>query len=247
MRKSLIVVENFYRDPFSVREYALRQHYYYPYQPDSDVASGRVRPSWMTSWFKSANECPFKSSAPLIDSLEQATGEKIDRDHWNLDFPINSEGKAAQDCRTRSRSCLWNCSFHLKPETKQELGEGVHNHVVDGWNSVGEHGWAGLIYFSLRAPLSGGLKLWRNRDRTKDLDWMTPKENWELVDDIGNVFNRLILCRGNIPHSGAAGWGSDSKDGRLYQTFFFKVLRPRLAKGLELESREFSADLERVY
>jgi hypothetical protein len=123
-----------------------------------------------------------------------------------------------------ARSCFWNCCFHLKPETYQPLGEGVHNHVTDIWNSVGENGWAGLIYLSLNAQLDGGLKLWRNRNPARNYDWMTPRDNWEQVDDFGNVFNRLILTRGNVPHSGAAGWGTNLEDGRFYQTFFFKVL-----------------------
>jgi hypothetical protein len=52
---------------------------------------------------------------------------------------------------------------------------------------------------------------------------MTPAENWELVDDLANVPNRLILHRGNLPHSGTAGWGETPDEGRLFQTFFFKV------------------------
>ena len=61
---------------------------------------------------------------------------------------------------------------------------------------AGEEGWAGLLYLSPDAPLRGGLKLWRNVDPAHNYDWMTPKENWELIDDLGNVPNRLLLCRG---------------------------------------------------
>jgi hypothetical protein len=50
--------------------------------------------------------------------------------------------------------------------------------VVDSWNAVGDEGWAGLIYLHPGAPISGGLKLWRNKNESRNLDWMTPKENW---------------------------------------------------------------------
>jgi hypothetical protein len=223
MRASLVIADDFYKNPDEVREYALNQRYYYPYQADDDVQRGRVRFSWMTSWFRQASECPFKSSTALIDRLELLTGDQIDMDHWKMDFPIDDEGKAAANCGEVAKSCLWNCCFHFKPDNRQELGEGVHNHVTDRWNEVGPDGWAGLIYLSRNAPLSGGLKLWRNRNPQRVYDWMTPKENWDMVDDIGNVYNRLILCRGNVPHSGAAGWGTKLENGRLYQTFFFKV------------------------
>jgi len=228
MRTSIVVVEDFYEDPDAVRDYALAQRYYYPYQADADVCSGRTPFSWTTSWFTSADECPFKRSASLIAKLEAATGETIDRDHWRLDFPITAEGKAdAQRATLAPHSCLWNCSFHFKPCNQQQLGEGVHNHVTDSWNSVGVDGWAGLLYLQPQAPLNGGLKLWRNRDPARRFDWMTPKEDWEMIDDIGNVYNRLILCRGDLPHSGAAGWGTTPENGRLYQTFFFRSAHQR--------------------
>jgi hypothetical protein len=223
-RRSVIVVENFYADPTGVREYALTQRYYHPYQPDAEIRSGREQPKWLASWFRQAERCPFKSSARLLERLEALTGDEINKDHWRRSFPLTAEGKASPDCEGHQRSCLWNCCFHVKPRTTQAHGEGVHNHVTDIWNSVGPDGWAGLIYLSPDAPVDGGLKLWRNRDRSRDYDWMTAPENWEQVDDIGNVFNRLVLARGNLPHSGAAGWGTGVDDGRLFQTFFFKVL-----------------------
>jgi hypothetical protein len=234
VRRSVIIVDNFYEDPEAVRRYALRQRYYYPYEANADVRSGHVRFSWMASWFKEAHECPFKSSSALVEKLEIATGDRIDIKHWRRGFPIDAEGKAAAECTRVQTSCLWNCCFHFKPDSGQGLGDGVHNHVTDIWNSVGENGWAGLIYLSKNAPLAGGLKLWRNRDPKRTFDWMTSSENWELVDDLGNVFNRLILCRGNIPHSGATGWGSNLENGRLYQTFFFRIHEFTPTVGLQV-------------
>jgi LPS sulfotransferase NodH len=223
MRTSIVVVDNFYSNPSAVREYALKQEYYYPYQSEAEVRRGQRPFTWLASRFKPASTCPFKSSLELIGRLEYLTGDCIDFDHWNLDFPVDSEGKPIPDHRQIPRSCLWNCTFHFKPDNHQELGEGIHNHVIDSWNGVGEHGWAGLIYLTPDAPLRGGLQLWRNVDPTRNYDWMTPKEQWELIDDLGNVPNRLLLCRGSIPHSGARGWGTGLADGRLYQTFFFRV------------------------
>lgn len=234
MRKAVIIVENFYEDPGAVRAYALRQSYYYPYESNASVQSGQARVTWMASWFKPAQECPFKSSQSLIQKLESVTGEKIDMEHWNLSFPVTEEGKAAPHCNQMPHSCLWNCCFHFKPDIGQQVGAGVHNHVTDEWNSVGEMGWAGLIYLSPDAPLSAGLRLWRNRDPARNFEWMSPKEDWEMVDAFGNVFNRLILCRGDLPHSGASGWSNSMETGRLYQTFFFKVKDSASAESLRV-------------
>jgi hypothetical protein len=43
---------------------------------------------------------------------------------------------------------------------------------------------------------------------------------WEMVDRIGNVYNRLVLYRSDIFHSSLDYFGSDMYNGRLFQLFF---------------------------
>ncbi len=222
-RRSIIAVDGFYRDAQAVRNFALRQRYYTPYQDPDAVESGREPAKWWASWFRRFDECPFKSSTWLVDALERAVGETIDMEHWRAPFPVDDRSKPLPVSGSGEHGCLWNCCFHVKPDNGQQLGDGVHNHVTDSWNSVGPNGWAGLIYLTPDAPLDGGLHLWRNTEPLRNFDWMTPAENWELIDSVGNIFNRLVLVRGDIPHSGAAGWGDSLASGRMYQTFFFRT------------------------
>jgi len=168
----------------------------------------------------------------LIERLEEIVDERIDLEHWNRDFPVDEEQNLFPQYRELDRSCRWNCCFHLK-FTQHEPGTGVHNHVTDEWNSVGEFGWAGIIYLNPAAPLEAGLMLWRNM-LGLNYEWMTDKDRWEVVDRFGNIFNRLILVRGRIPHSGAPGFGNSIHTGRLFQTFFFKVKNPGITSGLDL-------------
>jgi hypothetical protein len=226
-RQSIVVVEGIYADPLAVRAYALRQPYYTPYEDEEDVRRGNCRASWWAARFRNYSQCPFKSSQRLLAALEQAVGEPIDLEHWRAPFPVDGNSKPAGSSGGALRSCLWNCSFHVKPDNRQQLGAGVHNHVTDSWNSVGPEGWAGIVYLSPAAPLEGGLHLWRNADPERQYDWMTPAKNWQRVDSFGNVFNRLTLVRGDIPHSGATGWGDRLENGRMYQTFFFRTLPKR--------------------
>jgi hypothetical protein len=225
-RRSIVIVDDFYSDPIMVREYALVQDYYTPYEDSADVNSGRVRPTWWASQFRLAADCPFKGSEQLLTALETAVGERIDRDHWRAPFPVDFESKPLVARDKPPPTCLWNCCFHVKPDNFQRLGQGVHNHVTDIWNSVGADGWAGIIYLNPVPPLDGGLHLWQNVDASRNFDWMTPAENWQLVDSFGNRFNRLVLVRGDFPHSGAGGWGDSVENGRMYQTFFFKTVSP---------------------
>jgi hypothetical protein len=228
VRSAISVVDGFYRDPLAIREYALRRPYYTPYEDQRLVEAGKSAATWWASRFTAAEHCPFKSSPGLRAALQEAIGEAIDETHWSAPFEVGPDSKPHPG-RGRARTCLWNCCFHVKPDNGQRPGDGIHNHVTDGWNGVGEDGWAGIVYLSPDAPTRGGLSLWRNRLPDRRFDWMTPAENWELVDSLGNVFNRLILVRGDIPHSGAGGWGKRLEEGRLYQTFFFRTARRRPA------------------
>jgi len=99
--------------------------------------------------------------------------------------------------------------------------------------------WAGVIYLTPDAPLTGGTGLFRhkatglemaprNADGTyndaimseiyKDSQDMT---KWEQTTFIGNKYNRLILYRGDFFHTSLDYFGRDMYDGRLFQTFFF--------------------------
>lgn len=86
--------------------------------------------------------------------------------------------------------------------------------------------WAGVCYLTPNAPLSGGTSLYRHKatgNREKiDSDYESyDYTKWEVVDRIGNIYNRLILYRGNMFHASVDYFGSTYEDGRLFQTFFF--------------------------
>ena len=99
--------------------------------------------------------------------------------------------------------------------------------------------WAAVCYLTPDAPLSGGTGLFKHKptgltmapkledgsyddellsEIYKDSQDMT---KWELVDRIGNVYNRLIMYRGYHFHMSLDYFGQDLYDGRLFQTFFF--------------------------
>lgn len=91
--------------------------------------------------------------------------------------------------------------------------------------------WAGVCYLTPDAPLSGGTALYRHKetgqrlpvdknDHGKDAYDIT---KWEIVDRIGNVYNRLILYPGKLFHASIDYFGDNLENGRLFQTFFFNT------------------------
>lgn len=86
--------------------------------------------------------------------------------------------------------------------------------------------WAGVCYMTPNAPVSGGTSLYRHKatgNREKiDSDYESyDYTKWEEVDRIGNIYNRIILYRGNMFHASVDYFGSTPEDGRMFQTFFF--------------------------
>jgi hypothetical protein len=48
---------------------------------------------------------------------------------------------------------------------------------------------------------------------------------WELIDRVGNVFNRLILFNSKRYHMSLDYFGNSKENGRLFQVFFFSTER----------------------
>jgi hypothetical protein len=98
--------------------------------------------------------------------------------------------------------------------------------------------WAGVLYLTPDAPLSSGTAFYRFKDGSlcqKDTDILNNQEEiyrysqdltkWELVDRVGNVFNRLILFNSNRYHMSMDYFGDTMETGRLFQVFFFSTER----------------------
>lgn len=101
--------------------------------------------------------------------------------------------------------------------------------------------WAGVCYLTPDAPLSGGTGIFRHKttglteaprhaDGSYDQGLLDIIGNdaqdmtkWELVDRFANVYNRLIIYRGDKFHMSLDYFGQDKYDGRLFQTFFFNT------------------------
>jgi hypothetical protein len=100
--------------------------------------------------------------------------------------------------------------------------------------------WAGVIYLTPDAPLSAGtglfrfketgLRGWDKRQHTEEENNNAPQNihqvdytKWEMVDRIGNLYNRLILYRGDLFHVSLDYFGNTLENGRLFQTFFFNT------------------------
>ena len=90
--------------------------------------------------------------------------------------------------------------------------------------------WAAVIYLTPDAPLSSGTGFYipKSQDTIRKPYDITAYDitKWDLVDRIGNVFNRLILFNSKRYHSSMDYFGNSPQDGRLFQVFFFSCEQP---------------------
>lgn len=95
--------------------------------------------------------------------------------------------------------------------------------------------WAGVIYLTPDAPLNSGTRTHRSK-ATGMTDALTASSaqkeitfssgfydstKFDILDNIGNVYNRLVLFKSTKIHSAGDYFGMNMMDGRLVHLFFF--------------------------
>ena len=194
----LIIIDNFYNNALETRNYILTQEF---------SVRGNYPGQRTISY---ANE----HLKETIQKYVEPFGGKI------TDFPIPNDDVSNADK-------IYNGSFQYTTSRDRSW---VH---IDGHNN-----WAGVLYLTPDAPLSSGTSFYKFYDGTtckRDMELLENKEEidrcsqdltkWEKVDQVGNVFNRLILFNANRFHMSMDYFGDTKENGRLFQVFFFSTER----------------------
>jgi hypothetical protein len=194
----LIIIDNFYDNAIETRNYILTQEFF---------VKGNYPGKRTISY---ANE-ELKS---IIQKYVEPFGGKI------TDFPMPKEDGS-------DAGKIYNGSFQYTTSRDRSW---VH---IDGYNN-----WAGVLYLTPDAPLSSGTAFYKFYDGTtcaREMEILGNKEEtdkwsqdltkWEKVDEVGNVFNRLILFNSNRFHMSMDYFGDCKENSRLFQVFFFSTER----------------------
>jgi hypothetical protein len=193
-RQNLLIIDNFYNDVEQVREMALKQDFC-------------VRGN-----YPGQRTVPMTNDSVkqlLANAIRPMAGEII---YWPTEE--NSYNGAFQYTTQRDRSWIhadhtttWAAVCYLTPNAPITGGTGLFRHKETG-------------LFSAPRLANGKMDdIWM-KDIYKDSQDMT---KWDLVDFVGNKFNRLVMYRGDLFHTSMDYFGRDIYDGRLFQTFFFST------------------------
>lgn len=195
---NLIVIDNFYNNPLETRNFILTQEF---------SVKGNFPGQRTISY---ANE-DLKN---VLQKYVEPFGGKI------TDFPCpKKDGSDA--------SKIYNGSFQYTISNDRSW---VH---CDKWNN-----WAGVLFLTPNAPISSGTGFYKFNDgamyeedceilnNQKEIDRFNQDlTKWELVDKVGNVFNRLVLFNSHRYHMSMDYFGDNIENGRLFQVFFFSTER----------------------
>ena len=192
----LIVIDNFYENAYETRKYILTQDF-------------KVRGNYPGQRTISYANQHLKD---IIQEYITPFGGKI------IDFPMPDE-------TNKDNNNIYNGAFQYTTSRDRSW---VH---IDGNNN-----WAGVLYMTPNAPLSSGTSFYHFHDGTtckRDMEILENKEEtdkysqdltkWKKVDEVGNVFNRLILFNSNRFHMSMDYFGDSKENGRLFQVFFFST------------------------
>ena len=195
--KRLFVIDDFYADPYKVREFALQQMYY----PGEGAVGSRTRKQFL-----------FKG---IRESFESIIGKKI-QDHTDNNYGWKDEGSINgrfQSCTAGTPSVYhcdeqrWAAIIFLTPDAPPESGTSFYRHKKTKVFHNSQIDWSAnqaLDVFNQKTFLDG-----------------TP---YETLDTVANVFNRLVIFDGGLIHSGINYFGWDIPSSRLFHIFFFDTI-----------------------
>jgi hypothetical protein len=196
MNKDFIVINNFYEDPYAVREQALNMGMY---NFISDIPGQR------------SSGIPLEQSLELKSRFENILGKSITRwdtftgtngrnEKMNTCFQLVTEGEQTW---AHHDSSGWAAVVYLNPDPNPDSGTGLFTHIPTGISE-----WD---------PEDPNTDLNGHDDKFDDSKWRCNLE-------IKNQFNRMVLYKGTLYHrSMVPGFGNNYINGRLTQVFFFDV------------------------
>lgn len=94
--------------------------------------------------------------------------------------------------------------------------------------------YAGVLFLTPDAPIQSGTQFFRSK-HTKKMKVSNEEHSlvfrrgfydsteFESVDTVGNVYNRLVLFDAHLIHAAPVYFGNTKENGRLFQLFFFDL------------------------
>jgi len=194
LHKGLVVVDNFYKDPDAIRNYAINNLNFAP-----------------SGYHKGERSLDRFELEGTQQTLERILGRKIY--NWHHDAYANCR---FQFC-VEDDPVVYHCDNQM---------------------------FAGIVFLSPNAPLNTGTATYQSKvtgARRFNSDELGNEEfnktftgygdeinfydgsSFEVVDKVGNVYNRLVMWDAQTIHAATQYYGNNINNSRFFQLFFFDV------------------------
>lgn len=192
--KDIIVVDDFYADPDAVREYAMNNLEFKP----SDYHKGqRATERFILEGTK--------------EKLEEIIGRKIY--NWNHGGYANGIFQfctADQPIVFHIDSQMLAAMVYLTPDAPVSTGTAMYKSKVTGLRNFPGNTRNTQAYIDTFKGVSKELNFY---DSTQ----------YEMVDTVGNVYNRLVIFNSSNIHAATEYFGDSIENARFFHMFFFDV------------------------
>lgn len=189
---NIVVVDDFYESPLDVRTYALQQPFFFH---PSDHKGQRTE----------QRHC-FPGVKERFEQLLGARVTNWDTYGYNGVFQICMAGEQIVYHSDRQQ---YAAVVFLTPDAPPNSGTNLYRSRATGLREVNP-----------QTALARGMTVEQASTRTFNGKLLDPTA-WELVDSIGNVFNRCAIWNGHLIHAAANYFGTTAFNARLFQMFFF--------------------------
>lgn len=201
--KNLIVIDDFYQNPWAVRNYALTKSQYMSVdQLDVEFAGTESLRGFY--------------SDEVTNKIQNALGKQIDVNPKNFSYGVFSKTYASDEVKKTIHldGSDWTAVLYLSRPEDCRGGTVFYEHKNWGWSEIPDeetlqsHG-----YLSREDFINKGLKPCSQNF-----------SEWRISARVGIKFNRLVLFRsGKLFHAAEGYFGNTDDDCRLLQLFFFKT------------------------
>ena len=197
IKPNVIVIDNFYKNPYDIRNYALNLEYLNPGQ------HGAVG-------FRCEKDRKIFDGTK--EYFEKLLHKKIPSGNGHGEWGYSTNG-CFQWCPSGT-SLVYHADsqeyagiLYLTPDAPPNCGTSFFRHKK---------------YKSIC-----GSEVFSNDDwhdpKLEYKDWFTDSSPWEKIDSVGNVFNRLVIFKSYNIHAVTEYFGETINNSRLFQLFFFSI------------------------
>jgi len=170
--------------------------------PDEVRAHALSQDFNITGNYPGARTKPFsEENRHIAEHLSEILNMEVDMENWGNEYCGSYQVACGKETTWihADMNSDYSCIVYLHPDPAENSGTSIYKHKETG--SLTYNDDVGAII---------------EKDGSN-------YDKWIKTDTISNKYNRAMIFRGELWHAADDYFGTDIKDGRMFQTFFFNI------------------------